>query len=64
MIAKHIGLADWRISNLVTEEYYCPAVAKLTRESLCRITALADIVSGSDPDDAGAIMNPLCSRGL
>ena len=38
MIAKYTALCEWRISHLVTGEYYCPAIADLIRDCVkkCR----------------------------
>lgn len=34
MLAKYISIAEWRISHLVTGEYYCEEIAELVRTSL------------------------------
>ena len=34
MLAKYISIAEWRISHIVTGEYYCEAVADLVRTAL------------------------------
>lgn len=64
MIAKYIGLFDWRLANLLIDEYYCPAVAALTEEAIAKIVALADKVKGEDEEAAGAIMEALVLSGL
>ena len=64
MIAKYIGLFDWRLANLLIDEYYCPAVAALTEEAIEKIVALADKVKGEDEEAAGAIMEALVLSGL
>ncbi len=64
MVAKYIGLCDWRISNVLTGEYYCPAVAKLTEDAIAKIVALADKVTAEDEEAAGAIMEALVLSGI
>ena len=64
MIAKYIALVDWRVSHLLTGEYYCERIAALTEEALTRITALADRVTSEDEAAAGAIMEALILTGL
>ncbi len=64
MVAKYIGLADWRISNVLTGEYYCPAVAKLTEDAIEKIVSLADKVTANDEEAAGAIMEALVLSGI
>ena len=64
MVAKYIGIADWRISNLLTGEYYCPAIADVTMTAVKKMVALADKVTGNDEEAAGAIMEALVLSGL
>ncbi|MGM9643331.1 MAG: iron-containing alcohol dehydrogenase [Eubacteriales bacterium] len=64
MVAKYIGIVDWQISNLLTGEYYCPAIAELTMTAVKKMVALADKVTGSDEEAAGAIMEALVLSGL
>ena len=49
MIAKYSSLCEWRISNLINGEYYCPAVADLVRDCVetCRNCA-ADLIRRED----------------
>ena len=34
MLAKYVSIAEWRIGNLITGEYYCDRVAQLIRSAL------------------------------
>lgn len=34
MAAKYVSLAEWQIAALLVGDYYCPAVAKIVKESL------------------------------
>ncbi len=64
MVAKYIGVLDWKISNLLTGEYYCPAVAQVTLDALAKCCALADKVQDDNEESAGAIMEALVLSGL
>lgn len=64
MIAKYIGIFDWKVANLLIDEYYCPAVAELTMQGVRKIVALADKVTVEDEEAAGAIMEALVMSGL
>lgn len=64
MIAKYVGLVDWKVSRLVTGEYYCDRIAAVTREALARVVSMADRVTRNDPETAGAIMEALVLTGL
>ena len=64
MVAKYLGVLDWKISNLLTGEYYCPEVAQLTLDALAKCVSLADKVTAEDEESAGAIMEALVLSGL
>lgn len=64
MVAKYIGLAEWRIGNLLIGEYYCPRIAAITSEAIARITALADRITENSEEAAGAVMEALVLTGL
>jgi len=64
MIAKYIGIVDWKISNLLTGEYYCDAIADITMQGVKKIVDLADRVCGEDEEAAAGIMEGLILSGL
>lgn len=64
MVGKYIGLADWRISHLLSDEYYCPKIAALAEQAVEKIAALADKVTENDEESAAAIMESLVLTGL
>lgn len=64
MIAKYVGLVDWKISHILTGELYCERVADLTRKATDEIVALADKVTVEDEKTAGMIFGALLKTGL
>ena len=64
MVAKYIGLAEWKMANLLIDEYYCPKIAAITSEAIDRITALADRITENSEEAAGAVMEALVLTGL
>lgn len=64
MVAKYISVCEWRISNLVTGEYYCEAIAQLMRTSLKKIMANAGGIKDRDPDAIGNIVEGLVLAGM
>lgn len=64
MVAKYIGVLDWKIAHLLIDEYYCDAVAELTMTAVKKMVALADKVTSEDEEAAGAIMEALVLSGL
>lgn len=64
MIAKYIGLIDWKISTLLTGEYYCEKIAKLTRDAVDELIEMADKVCVNDEYVAGKIFEALLKTGI
>jgi glycerol-1-phosphate dehydrogenase [NAD(P)+] len=64
MLAKYIALCEWRISHIVTGEYYCEQVAGLMRNSLQKIVAAAPRLMERDPDTIGAVAEGLILSGI
>ena len=64
MVAKYVAVCEWRISNLVTGEYYCPDVAELMRAALRRLMAAADRIAARDTDAIGSIAEGLVLAGI
>lgn len=64
MIGKLTGLVDWRVSHLLTGEYYCANIAALTEEALRRVTALAERITEESEEAAGAVMEALVITGI
>ncbi|NLI21049.1 MAG: sn-glycerol-1-phosphate dehydrogenase [Clostridiales bacterium] len=64
MLAKYIALCEWRISNIVTGEYYCERVAGLMRHSLDKIVTAAPRLMTRDPDTIAAIAEGLILSGI
>lgn len=64
MLAKYIALCEWRISNLVTGEYYCENIAGLMRESLRRIVESASGLKNRDEKAVRATVEGLVLSGI
>ena len=64
MIAKYIGLVDWQISALLTDEYYCEKIANLTRTAVDELMEMADKVIINDEYAAGKIFESLLKTGI
>ena len=64
MLAKYIALCEWRITNLINDEYYCPNVAGLMRASLEKIVKHAPALYKRDPDAVQATVEGLVLSGV
>ena len=64
IIAKYIGLVDWKISNLLTDEYYCDNIANLTMQAIEKVVAMGEHVTDANEEAAGSVMEALVFTGL
>ena len=64
MVAKYIGLVDWKISSVLTQEVYCDKVAKLTKDAVDKLMSMADRVTQNDEETAGEIFKSLLMTGI
>ena len=64
MVAKYIGVLEWKFVHMLVDEYYCPAIADMTMDAVRKMISLCDRVQGEDPEAAGAIMEALVLSGL
>lgn len=64
MIAKYISLCEWRISNLITGEYYCEEIAELVRKSLKKCMDNADGLLKRDENAVNAVFEGLVICGV
>ncbi|NLL46641.1 MAG: sn-glycerol-1-phosphate dehydrogenase [Clostridiales bacterium] len=64
MIGKFTALTDWKISNILTGEYFCDKIAELTLEGLKKVTEQADRIASNDEKAAASVMEGLVLSGL
>ena len=64
MVAKYVAICEWRISNLITGDYYCEDVAGLMRAALRRVMEGADGITARDPDAIQSIAEGLVIAGI
>ena len=64
MAAKFISVCEWRISHIVTGEYYCEDVAGLMRSGVRKVIAAADGIPQHDPQAIQAIAEGLVISGI
>ena len=64
MIAKYVSICEWRISHLITGEYYCENVAALIRSALKRCTDNAEGLLKRDEAAVQAVFEGLVIGGV
>lgn len=64
LFGKYICLADWKIANLVTEEYICEEVCRLERKALKKVRSCIKGIREGDEDDCEELMYALILSGI
>ncbi len=64
MLAKYISICEWRISHIVTGEYYCEDVAALMRNAVKKIVDNAEKLAERDPEAVQAVVEGLVLSGI
>lgn len=64
MLAKYVSIAEWRISHLITGEYYCEAVAEMVRSALKKCVDNADGLLRRDEKAVEAVFEGLVYGGI
>ena len=64
MLAKYVSMCEWRISHLITGEYYCEEIAALIRGALKRCVDHADGLMNREEEAVQAVFEGLVIGGL
>ena len=64
MIAKYVSICEWRISNLINGEYFCPVIADMVRTALKRCTDNAKGLMNRDEEAVEAVFEGLVLCGV
>lgn len=63
VLAKYIGICEWRIANIVVGEYYCEKVASLIRTAVNRCVEHAEGLLNREPSAVNAVFEGLVISG-
>lgn len=64
MIAKYVSICEWRLSQLITGEYYCEEIAQLVRSALKQCVDRANGLLCRDPAAVQAVFEGLVISGV
>lgn len=66
MLAKYVSICEWRLSHLITGEYYCEEIAGMVRTALKRCVDNADGLLNRDEEAVAAVFDGLvlCGRAM
>lgn len=64
MLAKYVSIAEWRIANIITGEYYCEKIANLIRKALQRCVENAKGLLKREEQAVKAVFEGLVIGGI
>lgn len=64
MVGKYIALTDWKIASILTGEFYCERIAKLTLEATEAVLKSAGGIACADESSYEKLMGGLLLSGL
>jgi glycerol-1-phosphate dehydrogenase [NAD(P)+] len=64
MIGKYIALTDWKIANVLTNEFYCERIAQITLEATKSVLESVDGIMEGEPQAYERLMYGLLLSGL
>lgn len=64
LLGKYICLADWKISHLLTGEYYCEYIVELEERALKTVGSSLKAIASGDQDACEELMYALILSGL
>ncbi len=64
MLAKYVSICEWRISHLITGEYYCEEIAQLIRDAVQQCVANANGLLKRDLSAVQAVFEGLVIGGV
>ena len=64
MIAKYTSIAEWKISHIINEEYFCPHIAGMVTRALDECVSGAEKAIHGDKDACGNVMRGLLVAGM
>ena len=64
MIGKYIALTDWKIAHILTNEFYCERIAKITLEATASVLEAVDGIMDGQRQAYEKLMSGLLLSGL
>ena len=64
MIGKYIALTDWKIAHILTNEFYCERIARITKEATKSVLEAVDGIIGGEKQAYEKLMSGLLLSGL
>jgi glycerol-1-phosphate dehydrogenase [NAD(P)+] len=59
LAGKHEALADWKISHIITGEYFCPKIYEMEMEAIREVESILDKIKSGDEESIEKLMYAL-----
>lgn len=64
ILGKYTCLLDWKVANIINDEYYCVMVVDMVKDAIAKVMSLADKILDRDDDAIESIMEALVLTGI
>ncbi len=64
MLGKYTALLDWKVGQLLCDEYYCPHIVELVEQALLNVKSSVKKLKSKDPDAVTSLMYGLVLSGV
>lgn len=64
LMGKYTALVDWKISHIITGEYFCPGIYELEKEAVDEVNQVLDKIRALDGNSMEKLMYALILSGL
>lgn len=64
IIAKYVSICEWKISNIITGEYYCEKIANMMQQAVKEVVSSAPALIDRDEKAVESVMSALVFAGI
>ena len=64
IIAKYVSICEWKISNIITGEYYCEKIANMMQQAVKEVVSCAPALIDRDEKAVESVMSALVFAGI
>jgi len=64
ILGKYNCLIDWKLSNIINDEYYCDFIASIVKDSVEKTVKSTETLNDRRPEDVALLTEALCLSGV
>ncbi|MEG2208259.1 MAG: sn-glycerol-1-phosphate dehydrogenase [Clostridia bacterium] len=64
ILGKYTCLLDWKMGQIINDEYYCPTIAEIVETAIQRVVAQSESIRRREPAAIAALMEALVLTGV